>query len=379
MNAYISICNTNPLIILIMRSNKVILIALLLLSFSMSKGQSKSELKNQIKDLNLKLETLSKEKETLAQKIDRFEEVKIDDVITAEDQPQNIIVGEGGWRIELNALKYKSDLIGQLGTLWVLNDSGQLMPQGAIKLSGYNIDPLIINPDKEVVYKNFISKGTTMDGDGGAPFAQLSASLKANEYSNFTINIEGTSLIKTAPADLKKIAIEADDSFTLPNVSSVWMCTGMHVIKYHSTVFSKTDGVGKISSPVVTIGGSFFAESNKEATQYLVVRQLTQLNQQKLKTSTNQQIIAQVKSLINSPISSSEYINKMKSFSPVDVLTFILEKEPTFEQTILYQSDPEKFINSVVDVNTLSDKVKVLLDKTKQKIVSLPKMVRSVE
>lgn len=346
-------------------------------------AQSKKELKRQIAQLTSEKATVmqqaeadKKEKESLKKRLDKISNIEIDEVITPDEQPRNIVIGEEGWRVDLNGTKYKSDILGQLGTIWILDSSNQLKPQGAILLSDYNIDPSIISQDNDILYKKFIAKGTTLQGDGGAPFAKIMASLKADQFSDFSITIDGTSLIKPKFPDLRKIALEVKDIFDIPNSKGVFLCTGMHVIRYASRVFSKSEGDGKITSPVVNIGGSFYAENNEESKEYFVARQLTQIfegtNKDSLKLNKDIQTL-----LVTQPASSIQSISKI--YSPDEILTFFLKRQPSSNEILEYQSSPEEFIKKHVELNNVSDKEKILLKVANRKVAEVPKKLKSIE
>ncbi len=346
-------------------------------------GQSKPELKKQIETLkqqiitnNSEKEAIEKEKETIKKQLERIAETEVDKVVTADKLPSNVVIGDAGWRVELNALKYKSDLIGQLGTIWVMDSTNLLQPQGAIILADYKIEPNLTNAEKDVIYKSFVSKGTKVEGDGGAPFAKLSASIRSNQYSRFTISLEGTSGIKIQLGDLQKISLLADNLFNMKGVKGVYICTGMHVVKYHSLKYSKSDGNAKITSPVVNIGGEFYAESSEENTEYFVARQLTQLNKQVNRPTTT--INNELTSLTNQ---SSESIIKSSSlkYSPEQILTFLLNRRPTFDELVEFQSEPEKFLNVIKSTRELNNKELILFNNAKLKIIELPKEIKSID
>ncbi len=346
-------------------------------------GQSKSELKKQIEELKKQVtqkdeekEEIEKEKETVKTRLDRISETEVDKVITADKLPQSIVIGDAGWRIELNALKYKSDLIGQLGTIWVMDSTNLLQPQGAILLSDYKIDPILTNAEKDVIYKSFVSKGTKLEGDGGAPFAKLAATIQNNQYSRFTISLEGTSNIKIQMPDLQKIGLLANQLFDMKGIKGVYICTGMHVVKYHSSKYSKSDGIAKITSPVVNIGGEFYAESSEENTEFFVARQLTQLNRQ-----ANKPMPAINNELTTLTTTKSEtQINvESKKYSPEQILTFLLERKPTFDELIEFQSEPDRFFAKIKSTKEISDKENLLFENAKLKLNDLPKEVKSVD
>jgi hypothetical protein len=332
-------------------------------------------LKKQVKELTEKVNSTSKENETLKTKLNRISSIEIDDVITPEEQPKDVVVGESGWRVELNGNKYKSDLIGQLGTVWILDTNSQLQPQGAISLSEYKIDPDLINEEKDVIYKKFISKGTNLEGSGKAPFVSLQASMSSDQFSQFTINIDGTSLIKPKLSDLKKIAKEASDLFSNSN-KGVYICTGMHVVRYHSRIFSKSEGEAKIASPVVNIGGNFYGESSEELTDYLVIRQLTQLN----KPSNNTPAITtqQLNSLTTSNSTNSQLKLKASKLSPEELLTYFLKRQPTLDEILKYQSSPQEFLKKSGNLDKLNTKEKLLLQFNSEKLKKLPNEIKSI-
>jgi hypothetical protein len=341
-------------------------------------GQSKKELRKQIATLTTQKDKLEAEidgtkaeKESLKTKLDRISNIQVDDVITPAEQPKDVVIGESGWRVELNGSKYKSDLIGQLGTVWILDINNQLQPQGAISLTDYKIEPIIINPDKEIIYKTFISKGTKLEGAGGAPFASITAGLTNEQFSNFTINIEGTSLIKPKIPDLKKIAQEANDIFTIAGNKGVFICTGMHVIRYHSRIYSKSEGNAKITSPMINIGGNFFGESNEESSEYLVIRQITQLIKQS--SGDTLQVISKIREVANSDQSSLSVSTEAKKYSPEELLMYFLNRQPSTEEIIQYQNDSKAFLTKLGKLDGLNVNEKNLLETTNKKLVKLPK------
>lgn len=346
--------------------------------FNIGFGQSKEELRQQIATLKQEKTVLSTaldntkdEKDGLKLKLDRISEIKIDDSISPGEQPTDVVAGESGWRVELNSGKYKADLIGQLGTIWIGDENGQIQPQGGVILSKYDIEPVLINPDKEVVYKKFISKNTQFSGDGGAAFVKIKGSLNGDSYSSFTISVEGTSIIKPEYATLKIIAGEVNDLFSQGGVKGVFVCTGMHVVRYHSSQFTKSDGDGKISSPVINIDGNFFAESGEELTEYLVVRQLTQLF--KPSTTTTTQLIT----LTTGNGSQFAIETEVQKFSPQQILFMLLKREPTFEEITGFQNNPQEFFDKYFQ--NISSKEKIVFDKTVEKITELPKEVTLIK
>jgi hypothetical protein len=361
----------------IMKKTTVYTLSFLLFFFTCIDGfsQSKKKLRKQIQELTEKINNSSEENETLKTKLNRISNIEIDDVITPEEQPKDVIVGESGWRVELNGNKYKSDLIGQLGTVWILDTNSQLQPQGAISLSEYGIDPNLINEEKDVIYKKFISKGTNLEGSGNASFVSLQASISNDQFSQFTINIDGTSLIKPKLSDLKKIAKEASDLFSNAN-NGVYICTGMHVVRYHSRIFSKSEGNAKIASPVVNIGGNFYGESNEELTDYLVIRQLTQLN----KPSNNSSEITtlQLKNITSNNSSDTQLKLKASKLSPEELLTYFLKRQPTIDEILKYQSSPEEFLEKSGNFNNLNSKEKMLLKFNSEKLKRLPNEIKSM-
>ena len=361
-------------------------ISILIISILVSNsvlGQSKKELKKQIDTLKEQIakkdsekEAIEKEKETVKKRLEIIAETEVDKVITSDKLPSNIVIGDAGWRIEMNALKYKSDLIGQLGTIWIMDSTNLLQPQGAIILSDYQIDPNLTNSEKDVIYKSFVSKGTRIEGDGGTPFAKLSASIQSNQYSRFIISLEGTSGIKVKIGDLQKIALLANNLFDMKGIKGVYIVTGMHVVKYHSSKYSKSDGIAKITSPVVNIGGEFYAESSEENTEYFVARQLTQLNKQVNKTTIT--INNELTSLTNQ---SSESLIKSSSakYSPEQILTFLLSRKPTFDELVEFQSEPEKFLNLIQSSREFNNKELILFENAKLKIRDLPNEIKSID
>lgn len=359
----------------------LILAAVLLLAIP-GNSQSRAELKKQVAALTTKnnqldgeIKSTKTEKENLKTQIDRIANIKVDDVITPEEQPNDVVIGESGWRVELNGNKYKSDLIGQLGTVWILDSNNQLQPQGAISLSEYKIDPVIINPDKDILYKKFVSKGTTMQGDGGVPFAKITAGLTADQFSNFTINIEGTSLIKPKLADLKKIATEAADVFAIAGNKGVLVCTGMHVIRYHSRIFSKSQGNAAITSPVINVNGSFFGESNEESSEYLVVRQLTQLIKQSNNDTT--QVISKIKTVVEGNQSALATQTEAKKYSPGELLMYFINRQPTAQELAEYQDNPKDFLTKIGKFPVLTGNEKAMFETTNMKIIKVPEKVTS--
>jgi hypothetical protein len=358
-------------------------LVLSILTCNYTYGQSKSELKKQIEDLKKQVtqkdkekEAIEKEKETVKNRLDRISETEIDKVISADKLPQSIVIGDAGWRIELNALKYKSDFIGQLGTIWVMDSTNLLQPQGAILLSDYKIDPILTNSEKDVIYKSFVSKGTKVEGDGGTPFAKLAATIQNNQYSRFTISLEGTSNIKIQMPDLQKISLLANQLFDMKGIKGVYICTGMHVVKYHSTKYSKSDGIAKITSPVVNIGGEFYAESSEENTEYFVARQLTQLNKQANKpiTTINNELTT-----LTTTKSETQINIESKKYSPEQILTFLLGRKPTFDELVEFQSEPDKFFDKVKSTKEISDKENLLFENAKLKLNDLPNEIKSID
>lgn len=346
--------------------------------------QTKAELKKQLgvykaknEQLEKQLQETNSDKETIKTKLDRISNIDVDDVITPEEQPKEISIGESGWRIELNGNKYKSDLIGQLGTIWMLDNNNQIQPQGAVSLSDYSIEPNLINPDKDILYKKFISKGTKLEGSGSATFASITADISNEQFSQFTINIEGTSLIKPKLIDLKKIALEAKDVFDFANNKGVFICTGMHIIRYHSRIYSKSEGSTKITSPVVSIGGNFYAESNEESSEYLVVRQLTQLNKQS--TIDTLQLIQQVTILTTAKTSDADLQKMSKKISPEELLFYFLKRQPTSEEIINYQNNPNDFLSKIGKLDSLNINEKTLLEMNAKKLIKVPVEVKSVD
>jgi prefoldin subunit 5 len=362
---------------------KLLILGLSMLTLS-SFSQSKRELREKVRvleedktELQTQLESLDKEKETLSTKLNRISNLDIDDVITPEEQPKDIIVGESGWRIELNGLKYKNDLIGQLGTVWILDSNGQIQPQGGFTLSDFDIEPQLISQDKEIIYKKFISNGTSMQGDGGASFVNITAELSQDQFSNFTINIEGTSQIIPDPEDLPSMANKVKHLFDVPNQEGIFVCTGMHVVKYNSVIFSKSDGEAKITSPVVNIGGEFYAESSEESSEYLVVRQLSRLYEP---SGIKEEKIEKKLEAISKLSNTEKVTAKSNQFRPQEILKFLLKREPTFEELTAFESNPDSFIqSSTIRLETMSIGDKIILESAKNQIISLPLELKSVE
>ena len=84
-------------------------------------------------DLESQLDSANGEKASLSRKLKRIAPIDVDAVITPDEvNDTKLGIGESGWRLELNGLKYKSDLIGQLGTIWITNNAKQLLPQQLI-------------------------------------------------------------------------------------------------------------------------------------------------------------------------------------------------------------------------------------------------------
>jgi hypothetical protein len=348
-----------------------------------SYGQSKKELKAQIAKLTsekmqaeLQVQDVKKEKETIKTRLERISNIEIDDVITPEEQPKDIKIGEEGWRVDLNGTKYKSDILGQLGTIWILDSANQLKPQGAILLTDYKIEPTVISKENDVLYKKFISKGTTLQGDGGAPFAKITAGLKMDQFSDFSISIDGTSQIKPKFTDLRKIAKEINELFDLTNSKGVFLCTGMHVVRYYARIYSKSEGDGKITSPVVNIGGSFYAENNEESKEYFVARQLTQIFRASNKDTTR--LIADIQTLIANQNNNLIQTNS-KQYSPQEILTFFLKRQPTSDEILGFQNNAEDFIQKLNLEHVISDKEKILLKTADLKITDIPNKVKSIQ
>jgi len=355
---------------------KLLLVLLGTCISSICLGQSKAELKQQIANLTSQkatvesqLQTERKDKETVKAQLERIAPVEVDNIITEEEQqPKSKIIGDAGWRIDLNGSKYKSDILGQLGTIWVKDASGQLQPQGAISLSEYKIDPSIISDDNDdIIYKKFISKGTQAQGDGGTPFAKLAAGITTDQFSELSISVDGTSLIKPQFAQLRKMATDLADLFSGANPNKVFLCTGMHVIRYHSRIFSKTDATAKITSPVINIGGTFFAQNNEEANEFFVARQLTEIFKPSNKTSTA------LKADLQTLITQSETViaASAKNYSPEEILSFLLERIPSNEEIIAFQSDADNFLSKIEAIKPLSQKQKVLYKAASTKITLL--------
>lgn len=337
-------------------------------------SQTKRELKAKIVELEKQVSINKQDKDNLKTRLDRISSTEIDKVITADKLPKDIVIGESGWRVELNGSKYKSDLIGQLGTIWIVDEKGLLQPQGTILLSDYKIDPILTNPNKDILYKSFVSKGTKFEGDGGILFVKLQASMKEDQYSRFTINIEGTSLIKPQFIDLEKIALLAKNLFDIKGNKGVYICTGMHVIKYRSEIYSRNEGDGKITTPVINIGGQFYTESSEENSEYFVARQLTQLNKQIPKTSTS---IAAALNIANST-SIIALEAEAKKYSPEQLLSVIINSTPTFDQIVEFQDNPQKFILTLKSSKEqISDKDVKLSEIAKMKLNSLPDKILS--
>ncbi|WP_346239622.1 hypothetical protein ABDK00_018155 [Niabella insulamsoli] len=347
-----------------------------------SYGQSKKELKAQIAKLTsektqAEQEVLNekKEKETIKTRLNRISNIEIDEVITPEEQPKEIKIGEEGWRVDLNGTKYKSDILGQLGTIWILDSTNQLKPQGAILLSDYKIEPTLISKEKDVLYKKFISKGTTLQGDGGAPFAKITAGLTMDQFSDFSISIDGTSQIKPKFSDLRKIGKEINELFDLTNAKGIFLCTGMHVVQYYARIYSKSEGDGKITSPVVNIGGSFYAENNEESKEYFVARQLTQIFRASNKDTTK--LIADIQSLITNSSNAQVQANA-NQYSPQEILTFFLKRQPTTDEILSFQNNPTEFMGKLDLGHTITGKEKLLLNTADLKITDVPNQIKSI-
>lgn len=353
---------------------KLLITALLVSNICL--GQSKDELKKQIADLTSQKATVEsqlqnerKDKETIKAQIERIAPIEIDKIITEEEQqPKSKIIGDAGWRVDLNGSKYKSDILGQLGTIWVKDAAGQLQPQGAISLSEYKIDPLLISSDDDdVIYKKFISKGTQAQGDGGAPFAKLAAGINTDQFAELSITVDGTSLVKPQFPQLRKMALELNDLFSGANPNKVFLCTGMHVMRYHSRIFSKTEANAKITSPVVNIGGSFFAENNEEANEFFVARQLTEIFKPSNRNSTA--LKADLQTLITQ--SDATITASAKNYSPEEILSFILGRIPTNEEIVEFQFNPDTFLVKIETTKSLSEKEKILYKAASLKVTPL--------
>ncbi len=357
--------------------NTAFVIAIVVLNLNLTSCQSKKQLKREIKTLRSELSLISSDKDSLKKKLDRISKVKVDDVITPDEQPNNVVIGESGWRVELNGNKYKSDLIGQLGTIWVLDDNSQLKPQGAISLAKYKMEANILNPDKDVLYKKFISKETKMEGTGSLAFASITAKLSQEQFSQFSINIEGTSQIKPKLDDLKKISNEANHLFSIHNNKGVFICTGMHVIRYNSRLFSKSTNGGQITTPMVNIGGEFYGESNEETNEFLVVRQLTQLHKQVNRSM--EAVRYEIDNLKNIKLTPSELELKAKSFTPDDLLTYYINRQPSSDELLEFQESPKDFLRQIGKFELLSNEEKLFVMANARQLIELPTEVKSVQ
>jgi prefoldin subunit 5 len=372
----LAIIKTKP-----MKIKRLIFTTLLIFLVTITNGQSKKVLRETIAkleeentELTSNLENVGKEKESLSAKLNRIAPIEIDGVITEDEQGQSFKIGDGGWRIELNSLKYKSDLIGQLGTIWVQDSIGKLSPQGGFLLSEFRIEPRLINPDKEVIYKKFISKSTNLKGDGGAPFLKITSKMSLNEYSQFIINIEGTSEIVPSYKNIEDMASKIDGLFDIKKYKGVFICTGMHVVKYNAVSYQKSDGNSTISSPIVNIGGDFYAESSDEYSDYLVVRQLTELHRQSKKS---EELIA--KKLDKAIENQKKVTAKSEKISPQQILRYILKRNPTLVELNSFESNPLSFAKKIgFDIDNNKGK-KELIEEAKSKINNLPKQIISEE
>jgi len=150
----------------------------------------------------------------------------------------------------------------------------------------------------------------------------------------------------------------------------------MHVVKYHSAKYLKSDGIARITSPVVNIGGEFYAESTEENTEYFVARQLTQLNKPVNKTPTV--VNNELNTLLNTS-TETNIISQSKKYSPEQILNFILKREPTFEEVIEFQNNPDKFLSEVPKTFEFSNKEILLIENAKLKLNDLPNEIKSIQ
>lgn len=356
-----------------------IVLLMLMMTANTVMSQSKKELKEQVKKLQEELTESNREKENVKKTLKRIAPVEVDDVITPDEQPNEIVIGESGWRLELNGTKYKNDLLGQLGTIWIMDSNNQLQPQGAFALSkDYQIDPILINPEKEEIYRKFISGGTRMAGEGGYLFVNLTARMSDSNYAYFGITVAGTSLIKPKFADLRKMAKEVEDlfqpTFFEGKIPNVYVCTGMHIIKYQMRQYGGTGITGTVTSPIVNINGSYYAESSEEGTEYLVVRQLTKLSKPSQKDTVN--MIVNLDNIIHKS-SGALSLNKLLAISSEEILFYILKREPTFDEIVSFQTVPSEFLKDINKYATLSNKEMTVILNIQEQSQEIPIRITS--
>jgi CRISPR/Cas system-associated protein Cas5 (RAMP superfamily) len=362
-----------------MKAHLTFTIILILWSCSISaqsrkfkKLQEQNErLETTIAKLEERIESEEKEKESLSQQLKRISPIEVDEVIPVENS--SLLIGEAGWRVELNTYKYKGDLISQLGTVWLQkNHNGPLLPNGRVDLKDFDLEPILNSPDKEIIYKKFISRSTELDGDAGFPFIKLKAKVSNHDYSKLTISVQGTSGIQPSLSDLDEMSKKAKKQIKDPE-SAVYVCTGMHVVKYNALTYLKTDGNAMINAPVVNIGGVFYMETNNEASEYLVVRQLTQIVAHNSKST--EKSIEQIDKVGDNLVKVEKKASKL---SPVQILSiFLFPEEPTVDDLQEFYENPKSFArNHKIDlVNNETNMI--LINQAESIIKSLPPQIQS--
>lgn len=339
---------------------KYLIIPLVLALSTPSFSQSKGELKKKVAEL---------EEENKKSKIKW--EIEVQKNITKSEQPKTPHIEDGGWRLEINTTQYKNDLSGQLGSLWLMSSDNKLTPQGGISLEKYKFLPKEVKLENDYLYKKFISNKTTLEGEGGVQFVSIKASMKDDQYSNFQITIEGTAQIIPEYDELYKLRQSIVPSFDLTNDKRLYLCTGMHVIKYSAKIYKSVDVSASVSSPVINIGGTYFSESSEEKNDYIVYRQLTPLDQLPTTHTTTQQL---------TELSGKEIEvikESVKYFSPQEILVALLKREPTFEELTKFQENSEKFINAHLQYK-LNAGQKILLKEASEKLSPLPEKIQII-
>ncbi|PAM93186.1 hypothetical protein B4N84_19610 [Flavobacterium sp. IR1] len=338
---------------------RYILFILTILSYS-SFSQSKAVLKQKIKELEVE-----NSKNKLNWQIDV--EKNISKSVIEKTIPN---IEDGGWRLEKNTTQYKTDLIGQLGSLWIIGTDKKMYPQGGISLEKYKIVPVETKPTEDYLYKKFISNKTNVEGGGGTPVIAMKASLNDNEYSDFTITVEGTSQIIPEYDEFSKIRRTIIPGFNLQNGKALYLCTGMHVIKYSNKIYKSTEMNASVTSPVVNIGGTYYSESSAEKNEYVIYRQLTlieALPTTALTTESNQLI-----TLADRNTTTIE--NTARTMQSTEILVSLLKREPTFEEITKFQENPNIFIKEQLG-NNLSEGQQILLKSANEKAKNLPQSI----
>ena len=77
--------------------------------------------------------------------------------------------------------------------------------------------------------------------------------------------------------------------------------------------------------------------------------------------------------------SETNIINQSKKYSPEQILTFILKREPTFEEIVEFQNNPDKFLTDVPKAFEFKNKEKLLIENAKLKLNELPKEIKSMD